>query len=509
MQHLQTSLDQLLMSTPCEEGTSSSDRQQHIESMASFIYASMSASARNYHHVQHVFDVVETNMQGCPLDAIAVLAVLFHDCVYAHVDEGGLSDAQREKLHGAVEEVVENGSVRLRIPLPTPKGDCLLAMVQRIFGIPQHQGDKVQYLDPHNGQNEYLSAVIAVRALSEVKGVTAVTLVQIAACIETTIPFRTPDAFELLYTRMRDVSQAFELPMTDNDCIQTVQRATLVANEDVGGFAFSDHQLFIDRTWSLLPETNAALRRPSYSIFEFHAAVHKMHQFFLHGLNPQRIFHQFRGVPSTERLAQLTQAAEENVRIGTHYVAAKLIGVAFLSSFAVLTGGDAPIQLFMGTTSSTDNATIGGGKRQSLSLADRLESPKKRLKVVEATDTEKESSSATDTSSTDTSNSKTQWSDPEEAEVYKLLTEGRHAETTFDLRKSPLSTYFYTVIGDVQIRHILELVGDTYPMTCDKAKAFLTQLPRASVRTVANLMADVATERREAILQVVRDVCGQ
>ena len=53
----------------------------HLERMACLIHESMSVSSRNYHSVQHVFDVAENLQIDEP---IAVIAALFHDCVYYH-----------------------------------------------------------------------------------------------------------------------------------------------------------------------------------------------------------------------------------------------------------------------------------------------------------------------------------------------------------------------------------------------------------------------------------------
>ena len=69
-----------------------------LESMAIFIHESMSSSSRNYHSVQHVFDI-SRNLR----DPIAILAALFHDCVYYHVD-GGLTEIQEKILCGVLEK---------------------------------------------------------------------------------------------------------------------------------------------------------------------------------------------------------------------------------------------------------------------------------------------------------------------------------------------------------------------------------------------------------------------
>lgn len=441
--------------------------------MATFIYESMSTGARNYHHVQHVFDVIENNTFATQpgetvLDPIAILATLFHDCVYANVD-GGLSDEQRAKLRGAIDDTTAETSHNQDVPVqlkthPNATDDSLLRVALNIFGFEANE-----ILQPNRGQNEFLSAVIALRELESL--LPPKTLVMIAACIEATIPFRgsnddNEDPLELLYERVCRVSEQFELNMSEDECLETVKRATLVGNEDVGGFGTSNHDHFMDITWSLLPETNEALRDTSYSVFDFHCAVYKMYSFFTH-MQSNLVFHQFRGYPEASLVTQRTVAAEENIQFGKRYLAAKLIGTSFLASIAVLTGGDAPIQLFMG-----QNTTTGGP-----SMAERLHDSKQDIRKCDSTN----------------------------CQVSRLLTEGRVSVTSFDLQQSPISTYLYNILGDKAVGSLADTI-DTYPMTKAKARLFLARIPKDAVHFVANIMADLATERREKILQTLLDL---
>lgn len=109
-------------------------------------------------------------------------------------------------------------------------------------------------------------------------------------------------------------------------------------------FNHQDQAWFLDNTWSLLPESNEALRHKFlYTVQEFQFAVFKMHGFFAYFLKPELIFQQFRGVPTDEEMVALKSRAGRNIEIGRRYVAAKLLSVSVLSAFAELTGGDAPI----------------------------------------------------------------------------------------------------------------------------------------------------------------------
>lgn len=449
-----------------------------IESMSNFIYDSMSNAARNYHFVQHVFDLMEGNVCRTRdgeqvLDDIAVLAVLFHDCVYSQVD-GGLSASQREKLRGVLVQDESDGSL-LRIA-PSLDDDPLSRMVLSIFGF-----QRDQILSPSEGQNEFLSATIAVRELEPL--LSTEQLVAIAVAIEATCPFRPPidgkSAMELLFERLCKAVGDFDLKLSEDDCVRAVQRAAILANEDVGNFGSTDHAWFLDNTWSLLPESNEALRdQDLYTVNHFLVAVYKLHGFFGF-LQPELIFQEFRGVPSTTDT--LTRHAARNLHVGGKYVSAKLLMISVIAAFAELTGGaDVPISLFIGDLPSR--------KRRAGSL--RMESPP-QLPPLDASCAcpgclcSHESECCPD--------------------VYELLVNGRTRETSFDVRQSPISAYFYSCIGDDGLKRVLSSF-QVYPMTRETATKLLAALPRAAVNYVGESMAHLAVSRKQEILDVLHSL---
>jgi hypothetical protein len=438
---------------------------RQIESMSILIHESMSISSRNYHSVQHVFDI-SRNLT----DPVAVLSALFHDCIYYHVD-GGLTARQRKKLEGAIVTKQETSTNGCHIPpgKAPPFYTCLcsseplICMVERIFGY-----TKGQVLTNMDGLNEYLSAVIAVRELEPFLPMS--TLAEIATCIESTIPFRAANketgetAADKLYKNLCLVNESDHLGMTDEQVVTAVQRAVILSNEDVENFGTSDRAWFLDNTWSLLTETNEALRRQYlYSVMEFQFAVFKMNGFF-NFLNPAVVFQQFRNVPDNEEIEVLTNEARRNLEIGRKYVGAKLLSTSTLAAFAVLTGGDAPISLFMGDLPSRH--------RVSVQLEDTLPAP---------SDEELEQC---------------------DMDVYNLLSQGRRSETAFDIKESPMAAYLYGSLGDDGLFDLLKKVK-VYPMTTDAAKQLLAQLPRVPVQRIGSQMAMVAMSRSERILAVL------
>ena len=78
---------------------------EKLEKMSVLIHECMSNGSRNYHSIQHVFDLCvameDDDHVDHQNDPIGTLAALFHDCIYISVD-GGLSTRQSEVLQGYV-----------------------------------------------------------------------------------------------------------------------------------------------------------------------------------------------------------------------------------------------------------------------------------------------------------------------------------------------------------------------------------------------------------------------
>ena len=418
------------------------------------------------------FDVAE----GVADDPIAVLAALFHDCVYYHVD-GGISDLQRQHLK-IYEDAFAAGD---KLPEYRVKGDrggdsdTLLRMVESIFGYPLNT-----VVTHQNGLNEFLSAVLCVRQLEPLLPLR--TLAEIACCIEATIPFRpvVTDQYgndltctDRLFLQMSVASSKYDLDMEDDELVEAVQRAVRVTNEDVANFGTGDVLWFLDNTGSLLPETNEALRQQfMYSVQNFQFAVFKMYGFF-NFLNPDVVFPHFRGVPSPQLLKERRNYTAINLKLGRKYVGAKLLSLSVLAAFAELSGGDAPVSLFMGDLPSRHrNGSLPPCPLNSL--------PKPPMGVKR---------------------------DPT---VYQILSEGRRSETSFDIRQSPLAAYLYGHLGDAQVDVLVQKPHAKwqalYPMTKETATALLKELPKESVQTLGTALAAVAVSRREALKQVVKSI---
>ena len=425
-----------------------------LESIAILIHESMSNSSRNYHSVQHVFDISK-DME----DPIAILSAFFHDCIYYHVD-GSFTKGQAAILDGVYQE--DSKQYKFFVSADD-SSDYLLKMVECVFGYSPGQEVTVPV-----GLNEFLSAIIAVRQLKPYLPIEILT--QIACCIEATIPFRPKNKetglspMEQLYVRMGDARRLFVLKLDDEDLVKSIQRASILSNNDVGNFGTADRHWFLDNTWSLLPETNETLRQQYlYTVKEFHHGIFKMYGFFGF-LQPSVVFNSFRGVPNDEELNELLHQCSQNLELGKKYVGAKLLSMSLLTAFAELTGGDAPMSLFMGDLPSRHHV--------SSQIEDALPLPSvNKLKRCDQ-------------------------------DVYSILAHGRKTETDFDIRQSPLAAYLYGYLGDEGLTKLLE-GHKWYPIEEENGIELLAAFPREVVEAVARNMRKVALSRADMIKEVV------
>ena len=261
---------------------------------------------------------------------------------------------------------------------------------------------------------------------------------------------------------------------------------------DVANFGTEDRYHFLDNTWSLLPESNISLRSQYlYTISEYHEAVFKMNGFFTHFLTDANvIFASFRGVPSKERVDYLTSQASNNLSLGKKYVGAKLLSASVLAAFATLTGGDAPISLFMGDLPSRQHG-------ESQQIDDYLPNPKTLLS------TQRGKSPSSTASKLD------------KDDVFQILALGRRSDSSFDIKASPLAAFLYaacysrvggeegeneeedglsSIINEPNMKQYM-----SYPMTKDHATKLLQSLPQDAIEVIGICIGQLAISRKAAI----------
>jgi len=364
---------------------------RELERIAVIVHRTMSYQSRQFHTMEHIFGFLEG------ADAETVLAAVFHDLVYFQIDDGLPPD-----LSGLLSAYLRVDGQSIHLQEGRGPDDAAYRLCLGIFGFREGQE-----LDPYKGLNEFLSALCMARlvgahASREVE-------VAVAACIEASIPFRRKDASggpaDKLASRLKGLAAEGLATLDEAAIDRIVRRSVDFGNVDVKDFYLADAGLFLSNTWKLLPESNAGLRRRgTFSISEYRIALQKTRAFFL-GLDPASVHHSYRGEPDEARMRRLAEATRRNLALADTYLRAKLLATALLEAAAMVSGGDAPVALFMGDIPSEGS--------EAETLLDKLPP-----------------------------STTPPWLDANH-EVYRLLRDGRLEESSFDLRNSPLALYLY------------------------------------------------------------------
>jgi hypothetical protein len=422
---------------------------EKLENLAVTIHRAMTVQARHFHTLEHVFTFVD------PADPIRTMAALYHDIVYYQVDMG-FSPQIWELISPYIRH--ENGEFYVADNLPSD--DRLVMLTLDVFEL--QAGQKLSSVA---ALNEFLSALVMNKQLDGL--VREKDLLCMTLCIEATIPFRGPapggkSHFELMEHHLQEISTRYSLALSGEEVIETVKIAVTFANKDIENFAEADPGRFLDNTWKLLPETNAALRLPDvYSIGTYRQALQKMQTFFV-GLDPDTVFNQYRGIPSDDDYRQMLRCARNNIVIAREYLKLKILATAILEALAKATGGDAPLSLFMGDV-----------PREGLSI--------KRLEYF-LPDLDEPA-----------------WVDHHSV-IYHLLEAGRSSDTSFDMKNSPLSLFVYKSMPPQKISQSLMRAEEFFDGRLS-AHDFLMELDPAVVQPIARASSIMVFTRRQVLLE--------
>jgi hypothetical protein len=426
---------------------------EKLETLSVTIHRAMTVQARHFHTLEHVFNFVT------PHNAIVSLAALYHDIVYYQVDMG-FSPQIRELISPYIHQVGDEFFVAGFIP----KADRIFFLTLDIFDLLPGQ-----LLSSVAALNEFLSALVMNKQLSGLVSEKDLTFMTI--CIEATIPFRgiSPDGknhFDLLEMRLPKVIIDYDLGIGQQELIDGIKTAVLFANKDIENFAETDSGRFLDNTWKLLPETNAALRLPDvYTMGAYRDALQKMKGFF-DNLDADMVFSQYRNAPPSEEYSQMTRLARNNIQVARLYLGIKILGTTILEALALATGGDAPLSLFMGDV-PREGITI---KRLEYFLPE-LEDPS--------------------------------WVD-HNSTIYQLLESGRASDTSFDMKNSPLSLFVYKSIAPEKISLLLRRAQEffSHRITADD---YLKEIDQNVVQAIARACSIMVYTRRQALLRFAQE----
>jgi hypothetical protein len=407
-----------------------------IEQWGFSIHAALSAAGREFHNHDHVIDLVG---DGDPLE---VIAALYHDAIYIQVDLG-----PPRSMRDELSSVLAQGADGWRV-LPAA-AEPVTDDVLHVFG--RSVGDVVA---PTTGLNEFGSALVAsiqlARALSREQRIA------IAACIEQTIPFRV-DPVPALRQRLA------ELGLSGDALETTLCRAVRVGNRDVENFSDNDPARFLDNTWKLLPESNPPLHSPMvYTVRDYRVALQKM-EGFLAWLPAERVFHSWNDEPRPEIHARRVARTTGNLQLAVRYLRAKLYSIGLVEALAEATGGDVPIDYFMGGHKSRD----GGDRAEGMLRIEQF-----LPALPDAADV-----------------------DPS---LHRLLAEGRASESSFDTGPSPLGAFLHASVGEREVMRGVELARRWWAGAGDSS-AFLASQPTRPVAAIARAAANIIETRRDRL----------
>ena len=395
-----------------------------IERWGFSVHAAMSAPGREFHNHDHVIEIAS---QGDPLE---VIAALYHDAVYIQVDHGPPRSMKAE-----MDRVLAATGDGWRVLEHDVTSDVLA-----VFG--RKPGDVVTAT---TGLNELASALVASIQLE--RALDRDQRIAVAACIEQTIPFRVDPVSELK-------ARLDALGVQDDSALR---RAVRFGNRDVENFADNDAARFLDNTWKLLPESNPALHSPMvYTVRDYRVALQKM-EGFLAQLPAERVFHAYADEPKPEVHARRIARATGNLELAVRYLRAKLYSIALVEAIAEETGGDVPLDYFMGgLKTSTENKRIEQFLPHLASRKD-LDPP-----------------------------------------LHRLLAEGRASESSFDTKASPLGVFLHETIGEGTMMKGVQAAKRWWAGGSTAAE-FLTSQPPQPVAAIARAAANIIDTRRDRL----------
>ncbi len=391
------------------------------ERTCSMVHSVMSSRERRFHAENHILSMCDGT------HGLTTLAVLFHDMVYAQVDK---------LIHPLLESYLHEFSFdeQYCVCLPAPS-DKLARFAYSLFHV--HEGLK---LSSTFRQNELLSAIAASRILFQSGIFTDWELIFIIACIESTIPFRPHQEapMDRLYTSLMELQP-------DHEAVLNCMHACIdISHRDVADFGSEDTAKFLEGTWDLILEGNPVLRNPLYSIRQYREALRKMRS-FVSSLQPENIFPQFQNIPDKNTCDELQRNTARNLSHATTYLNLKSLDANVLCAVSEITGGDAPMILFIGSTPSL---------------------------------------------CTEHSNHV----------LYRLLTHHSN-RTTFDLAHSPFALLFLTTLSEKTLENLIH-ASYQYEQSQIGPHEYLALLPSAALGTILDTLMGIVSTRQNELLQL-------
>jgi hypothetical protein len=195
-----------------------------------------------------------------------------------------------------------------------------------------------------------------------------------------------------------------------------------------------------------------------YTVRDYRVALQKMES-FLAWLPADRVFHAWGDEPRPEIHARRVARTTGNLELAVRYLRAKLYSIALVEALAELTGGDVPLDYFM-----------GGIKDRERPDMKRIENYLPHL------------GSAKDL-------------DPP---LQRLLAQGRASESSFDTKPSPVGAFLMETVGEGTVMKGVEMAKRWWAGAGD-ASSFLASQPARPVAAIARAAANIIDTRRDRL----------
>ncbi len=200
---------------------------------------------------------------------------------------------------------------------------------------------------------------------------------------------------------------------------------------------------------------------------EYRTALQKM-EAFLASLRPDVVFHRFADDPPVDVHERRRALAERNIAIAVAYLRAKLVSISMLEAIALETGGDGPVDYFMGGV-QVDRGTAGVRIEQFLPQPTPL---------------------AAD--------------DPVAPELLALFLRGRASPSTFDIQSSPLTGFLAQTIGKRALEEAFERTQKVWAGELSARDAL--RALSAPAGAFARAASEVAVQRKGALVKLADDL---
>ena len=428
-----------------------------VEELSCFLNRAYSNKGRHFHGIGHAHCVSEIP-SGSPT---ATLAGLFHDVIYLQLDRDNA-----EEIKTLVEPFVLQPNYSLI--LPESSKDPWVRVLMKIFGFKSQQEVKIG-----TGLNEFLSAWAAIQKLKF--HLKASDLLQIVVNIYATMPYwgfkGSSESFsEVLSGRVRLSLIELSLDAPQKFIDRIITECVEVGNQDVMNFAEKDLRLFLSNTWSLLTEINPNLGKRYFTTFTYRNALVGMDA-FMSSLDYKFIFRSHCGSPSLNELTKLEQLAKKNISLGSYYIKFRVLEACLVSSFAELSDGDGPLEMFVGPKPDRREGNV-------LSIDQFFETNFKSAPLDH---------------------------NPTYREVWDLLAGESPFRSSFDGKSSVIASFLFKNLNQEEFQNAFSMALKYAKGAC-LPRQYLETLPPDIVRPLLKAAIEISFTRRDALSRLLETI---